>query len=202
MFKKRSKSPGPSRSRVPDSGAEPPVPTPSRSFTFRRTKDASQKDKKSVSPPVDPLPEPRNTSDSGSRDKPLPEPSNFEILQESLDDAKGFSNEPQGTGSKLYRMGTDLLLKANDTYTTDTSYVKSVQTFGKNIVDAVTKADSGLVNTAKMAANHIISNSSVIENAIHIADNLADLGKTLPFVAPAFVLLRVSALSCWIARTI
>jgi hypothetical protein len=119
-----------------------------------------------------------------------------------LDDAKGFSNEPQGTGSKLYRMGTDLLLKANDTYTTDTSYVKSVQTFGKNIVDAVTKADSGLVNTAKMAANHIISNSSVIENAIHIADNLADLGKTLPFVAPAFVLLRVSALSCWIARTI
>jgi hypothetical protein len=188
MFKKRSKSPGPSRSRVPDSGAEPPVPTPSRSFTFRRTKDASQKDKKSVSPPVDPLPEPRNTSDSGSRDKPLPEPSNFEILQESLDDAKGFSNEPQGTGSKLYRMGTDLLLKANDTYTTDTSYVKSVQTFGKNIVDAVT--------------NHIISNSSVIENAIHIADNLADLGKTLPFVAPAFVLLRVSALSCWIARTI
>lgn len=193
MFKKRSKSPGPSKSRAPESGAEPPVPTPSKSFTFRRTKDASQKDKKLVSPPADPLPEPRSTSDSGSRDKPLPEPSNYQVLQDSVEDAQSLPNVPQGTGSKLYRMGTDLLLKANDTYTTETSYVKSAQTFGKNMVDAVSKADGSLITTVKTAASHLINNTSVIEHAIHIADNLADLGKTLPFVAPAFVLLRVSS---------
>ncbi|KAG2173668.1 hypothetical protein INT43_005088 [Umbelopsis isabellina] len=191
MFKKRSKSPGPSKSRVPESGAEPPVPTPSKSFTFRRTKDASQKDKNFVLAAADLLPEPRKRSDSGSRDKPLPEPSNYQILQDSVEDAQVLPNVPQGTGSKLYRMGTDLLLKANDTYTAETSYMKTAQTFGKNMVDAVSKADNGLITTVKAAASNLVSNSSVIEHAMHIADNLADLGKTLPFVAPAFVLLRI-----------
>lgn len=192
MFKKRSKSPGPSKSRVPESGAEPPVPTPSKSFTFRRTKDASQRDKNLVLAAAEPLPEPRKRSDSGSRDKPLPEPSSYQILQDSVEDARGLPDAPQGAGSRVYRMGTDLLLKANDTYNADTSYIKTAQTFGKNMVDAVSKVDNGLITTVKAAASNLVNNSSVIEHAMHIADNLADLGKTLPFVAPAFVLLRVS----------
>lgn len=195
MFKKRSKSPGPSKSRLPDLNGEPPVPTPSKSFTFRRAKDA----KKSITSSVDFSPRPESTSfssyDVSTREKPLPEPNEYQVLQESVDDVKESTTEPQSVTTKLYRMGTDVLLKANDTYVAETGYVKTAQTFGKNMVNAISQADSGLLNTAKEAVSHAINNSSVIEHAIHIADNLADLGKTLPFISPAFVLLKVIMLN-------
>jgi len=140
-------------------------------------------------------PRPESMAFSGyhavTREKPLPEPTEYQILQEESQDVKGMPDEPQGKASKLYRMGTDLLIKANDTYVTDTGYIATAQTFGKNIINAVSQADSGLINTAKEAVTHVINNSSVIEQAMHIADNLADLGKTLPFVSPAFVLLKI-----------
>lgn len=196
MFKKRSKSPSPSKSRGPDVSGGPPVPTPSKSFTFRKSKDTSQREKKSVTPPpLDFSPRTDSSSsssyDASSREKPLPEPSSYQILQEEAEEAKGVIEETDGKVSKLYRMGTDALLKANDTYVTETGYVKTVQKIGTNVMDAINKADSGLITSAKQAISSVMSNSAVIENAIHIADNLADIGKVLPFVSPAFVLLKV-----------
>jgi hypothetical protein len=197
MFKKRSKSPSPTKSRSPENTAEPPVPTPSRSFTFRKSKDVTQRDKKSVSPPppIDFSPRPESLSfssyDATHREKPLPEPSGYQVLREETDDVKDLSEEPEGKASKLYRMGTDVLLKANDTYTTDTGYLKTAQTYGTNLMNAINNVDSGLITSAKNAISSVINNNAVIENAIHVADNLADIGKVLPFVAPAFVLLKV-----------
>lgn len=196
MFKKRSKSPSPSKSRGPDVSGGPPVPTPSKSFTFRKSRDASQREKKSVTPPpmdFSPRTDTSSTSsyDASSREKPLPEPSSYQILQEEAEETKNGDEGTDGKVSKLYRMGTDALLKANDTYVTETGYVKSVQKIGTNMIDAINKADSGLITSAKQAISSVMSNSAVIENAIHIADNLADIGKVLPFVSPAFVLLKV-----------
>jgi hypothetical protein len=195
MFKKRSKSPSPSKSRSPDVTGGPPVPTPSKSFTFRKSKDSNQREKKSVTPPMDFSPRADSSSsssyDASSREKPLPEPSSYQILRESAEDMNGGAEETDGKISKLYRMGTDALLKANDTYVTETGYVKTVQKIGTNVMDAINKADSGLITSAKQAISSAMNNSAVIENAIHIADNLADIGKVLPFVSPAFVLLKV-----------
>ncbi|KAI8582669.1 hypothetical protein K450DRAFT_226363 [Umbelopsis ramanniana AG] len=195
MFKKRSKSPSPSKSRSPDVTGGPPVPTPSKSFTFRKSKDSSQRDKKSVTPSMDFSPRADSSSsssyDASSREKPLPEPSSYQILQESAEETNGVTEGTDGKISKLYRMGTDALLKANDTYVTETGYVKTVQKFGTNVMDAITKADNGLITSAKQAISSAMSNSAVIENAMHIADNLADIGKVLPFVSPAFVLLKI-----------
>jgi hypothetical protein len=196
MFKKRSKSPSPSKSRGPDVSGGPPVPTPSKSFTFRKSKDASQREKKSVTPPpMDFSPRTDSSSSSSydaySREKPLPEPTSYQILQEEAEETKGVVEGTDGNVSRLYRMGTDALLKANDTYVTETGYVKTVQKIGTNVMDAINKADSGLITSAKQAISSVMSNSAVIENAIHIADNLADIGKVLPFVSPAFVLLKV-----------
>ncbi|KAF8489053.1 hypothetical protein JB92DRAFT_2836168 [Gautieria morchelliformis] len=62
------------------------------------------------------------------------------------------------------------------------------------VVDTVPDIQKGIqaLSTDPMLPNPIqaMSNAPIIENAIHILDQVSDLGKAMPFVAPAFVLLK------------
>ncbi|OZJ04697.1 hypothetical protein BZG36_02559 [Bifiguratus adelaidae] len=176
--------------RMPTS-SDLPVPSPSRSFTFRRKTDTSQRDKKSTASTSDgllALPDalPRTDLDPSACNKPLPKPNEFQILQEELAADNNAPSPPSNIFAKIYRSNTDLLIKASDTYTADSGYLTSVQSFGQDIINSVSQVDGSLISSA----TNIIDNNSIIENAIHIAENLADLGKTMPFVAPAFVILK------------
>ncbi|KAF8530726.1 hypothetical protein JB92DRAFT_3106168 [Gautieria morchelliformis] len=62
------------------------------------------------------------------------------------------------------------------------------------VVDTVPDIQKGIqaLSTDPVLPNPIqaMSNEPIIENAIHILDQVSDLGKAMPFVAPAFVLLK------------
>ncbi|KAF8517483.1 hypothetical protein JB92DRAFT_3113528 [Gautieria morchelliformis] len=62
------------------------------------------------------------------------------------------------------------------------------------VVDTVPDIQKGIqaLSTDPVLPNPIqaMSNAPIIANAIHILDQVSDLGKAMPFVAPAFVLLK------------
>ncbi|KAF9549938.1 hypothetical protein EC957_001998 [Mortierella hygrophila] len=59
---------------------------------------------------------------------------------------------------------------------------------GSNIVGAKEAADTGYNNVVKIVGGQ---DSPVLSNMIHLADKLVDVGKIVPFIAPAFMILKI-----------
>lgn len=62
---------------------------------------------------------------------------------------------------------------------------------GTNILEAKGMAETGYATVVKIAGK----DSPVLSNMIQLADKLVDVGKIVPFIAPAFVILKVSTYS-------
>ncbi|KAF9154352.1 hypothetical protein BG015_001195 [Linnemannia schmuckeri] len=59
---------------------------------------------------------------------------------------------------------------------------------GTNILGAKEMADASYANVVKIVGG---KDSPVLSNMIHLADKLVDVGKIVPFIAPAFVILKI-----------
>lgn len=59
---------------------------------------------------------------------------------------------------------------------------------GTNILEGKEMAETGYAGVVKIVGK----DSPVLSNMIQLADKLVDVGKIVPFIAPAFVILKVS----------
>ncbi|KAJ3032973.1 hypothetical protein HDV00_006882 [Rhizophlyctis rosea] len=139
-----------------------------------------------TSPPITPPPggiPPRTKSRSKGLDE------TYDELEKMLADMNGPRSPSTPTeaamnkAEKFYQTGVGFVEKGLGHMNATNGKIAMVKK-GYDLVNSATNGELG------GAIKNVLSNGA-IERAIHIADGLVDLGKTLPFVAPIFTVLKV-----------
>lgn len=106
--------------------------------------------------------------------------SGFQEIQQQVDELQA-SNKEDSIYKKSFNKGIDVAITVTDTVTTGS-----------------TMLDQGVAVATKMLegsqTQDIISNiekNPALNHLIQLADKLVDIGKSVPFIAPAFVILKV-----------
>ncbi|KAJ3051910.1 hypothetical protein HK097_007078 [Rhizophlyctis rosea] len=118
-------------------------------------------------------------------------------LDETYDELEKMLHEMNAPKSPPVERGDQLMDKADGLWSKGVSIVENGMARHANAQANIAMVKKGydLVNSATngeigKAITNVLQ-SPAIERAIHIADGLVDLGKTLPFVAPIFTVLKV-----------
>ncbi|KAF9352206.1 hypothetical protein BGX26_009929 [Mortierella sp. AD094] len=170
-----------------------PIPTPSfntivqaqNMFPIRTSSGSPSNSASSVTSPTQPPsrklpPIPGENSSSRAEDKTTDSlRSGFQEIKKKVDELKA-GNEEDNIYEKSLKKGVDLVLDASVAATANSTLVK------KGIATASEMINGG--------AHDIVSNiekNPILNHLIQLADKLVDVGKAVPFIAPAFVILKV-----------
>lgn len=107
--------------------------------------------------------------------------SGFQEVQQTVDDLND-NNKEVSIYQKSFKKGMNVAIAATSAVTTTSTLV-----------------DKGVVATTKLLESNevkeLVSNvgkNPAVNQLIQLADKLVDIGKAVPFIAPAFIILKVS----------
>ncbi|KAG0021682.1 hypothetical protein BGZ82_011273 [Podila clonocystis] len=106
--------------------------------------------------------------------------SGFQEIRQKVDELKG-SNKEESIYKKSFNKGIDAAITSTDTVTTGSTML--------NQGVAVTTKILGSSLTKDIMNN--IEKNPALNHLIQLADKLVDIGKSVPFIAPAFIILKI-----------
>ncbi|KAG0004505.1 hypothetical protein BGZ80_008077 [Entomortierella chlamydospora] len=170
-----------------------PVPTPSFStimqaqnmFPPRTSSGSSSNSTSTVTSPTQPPsrklpPVPGDNSSSGIENRSTDSlRSGFQEIKKKVDELKA-SHEEESIYEKSMKKGVDLVLEASVVATANSTVIQKGISAA---TDAINGSAKGIVCD--------IEKNPILNHLIQLADKLVDVGKTVPFIAPAFVIIKV-----------
>jgi len=110
------------------------------------------------------------------------QPSGFQEIQQEVDKLNNNSMK-RPIYKKAYHKGMDIAISAHETVTTGSTMLDQ----GVAVVSKVMESSE---TTKEVLSN--IGKNPALSQLIQLADKLVDIGKSVPFIAPAFIILKVS----------
>ncbi|KAF9301261.1 hypothetical protein BGZ74_006928 [Mortierella antarctica] len=106
--------------------------------------------------------------------------SGFQEIRQQVDELQD-SNKEESIYKKSFNKGIDVAITASDTVTTGSAMLNQGVAVATKILEGSQTQD--IINN--------IEKNPALNHLIQLADKLVDIGKSVPFIAPAFIILKV-----------
>ncbi|KAF9982741.1 hypothetical protein BGZ75_005791 [Mortierella antarctica] len=110
-----------------------------------------------------------------------PPPSSLQEIQQEVDQLNN-SHPEKPIYKKVYSKGIDIAITVDDAVTTGSTMLEQGVAVATKIMDSSQITKDALSNIGKNPA---------LTQLIQLADKLVDIGKSVPFIAPAFIILKI-----------